>query len=150
MTPFSCIVIGNESLLIACADTVLAKGHTITAVVSRDTAIQTWAASQGLPVLASAAELTEPADWLLSIANLDLISQDALSLARKGGINFHDGPLPRYAGLNTPNWALIEGADQHGITWHVIDGGVDKGDILAQRHFDIAEDDTAYSLNAKC
>ena len=32
----------------------------------------------------------------------------------------------------------------------MMEGGIDEGDILAQRLFDIAEDDTAFSLNSKC
>ena len=68
----------------------------------------------------------------------------------KGAVNFHDGPLPRYAGLNAPVWALIAGEERHGITWHMIEGGIDEGDILQQRLFDIAPTDTALTLNAKC
>ena len=79
-----------------------------------------------------------------------MIPADVLALPAKGAINFHDGPLPRYAGLNTPAWAIINGEDSHGITWHVIEGGVDEGDILAQRMVQIAEDETAFSLNSKC
>ena len=43
--------------------------------------------------------------------------------------------------MNTPAWAIINGEDSHGITWHVIEGGVDEGDILAQRMVLIAEDE---------
>ena len=73
------------------------------------------------------------ADWLLSIANLRMIPDDVLALPTKGAINFHDGPLPAYAGLNTPAWAIINGAPTHGVSWHVIEGGVDEGDLLAQK-----------------
>ncbi|MFV1496560.1 MupA/Atu3671 family FMN-dependent luciferase-like monooxygenase [Phaeobacter sp. JH20_02] len=150
MTPFSCIVLGNESLLVACADTLMARGHSIAAVVTKDAEIRQWAADKGLSVLEDARDFGGSVDWLLSIANLEIIPDSVLTRATKGGVNFHDGPLPRYAGLNTPNWALIEGATEYGITWHMIEGGVDEGDILAQRLFEIAGDETAYSLNAKC
>lgn len=150
MTHFSCVVIGNESLLVGCAESVLAKGHQIAAVVSTDSDIRAWAQGKDLRVLEKPSEITAPFDWLLSIANLRVIPDQVLSLATKGAVNFHDGPLPRYAGLNTPNWALISGEAQHGITWHVMEGGIDEGDILAQRLFDIAQDETAFSLNSKC
>ncbi|OIQ45004.1 MAG: peptide synthetase [Roseobacter sp. MedPE-SW] len=150
MSQFSCVVIGNESLLIGCAEALLAQGHQITAVVSTDADIRAWAKGKALPLLTNPAELTQAFDWLLSIANLRVIPEPILALARKGAVNFHDGPLPRYAGLNTPNWALMAGEAQHGITWHMMEGGIDEGDILAQRLFDIAEDDTAFSLNSKC
>ncbi|MEP0154339.1 MupA/Atu3671 family FMN-dependent luciferase-like monooxygenase [Pseudophaeobacter sp.] len=150
MSQFSCVVIGNESLLIGCAEAVLARGHQIQAVVSTDSDIRAWAQGKALPVLTDPTEVTDAYDWLLSIANLRVIPNPVLALARKGAVNFHDGPLPRYAGLNTPNWAIMAGEAQHGITWHVMEGGIDEGDILAQRLFDIAEDETAFSLNSKC
>ncbi|WP_027236679.1 MupA/Atu3671 family FMN-dependent luciferase-like monooxygenase [Leisingera caerulea] len=150
MTAFTCALIGNESLLIGCADALLARGHQIRAVVSQDADIRAWAADKGLTLLEKPADLTGGFDWLLSIANLTVIPDEVLALAAKGAVNFHDGPLPHYAGLNTPNWALINGEAQHGITWHLIEGGVDEGDILAQRMFDVAGDETAFSLNSKC
>ncbi|WP_291727642.1 MupA/Atu3671 family FMN-dependent luciferase-like monooxygenase [Leisingera sp. F5] len=150
MTSFTCALIGNESLLIGCAESLLARGHQIRAVVSQDPDIRSWAAAKGLTELDNQRDLAPGFDWLLSIANLSVIPEEVLSRAAKGAVNFHDGPLPHYAGLNTPNWALINGEAQHGITWHLIEGGVDEGDILAQRRFDVAADETAFSLNSKC
>lgn len=150
MTPFSAVLIGNESLLIGCADQVLAHGHEIRAVVTEHADIIDWATSKHIPVLAHPNDVPDGFDWLLSIANLRMISNAVLKRATKGAVNFHDGPLPAYAGLNTPNWALMNGEVQHGITWHIIEGGVDEGDILAQRMFDISEGETAFSLNSKC
>ena len=152
-TPFRAILIGDESLTIACGDMVLAGGHTIASVVTRDDAVRDWAKGQGIEVLNAPRDLLGAdlqADWLLSIANLRMIPADVLALPTKGAINFHDGPLPRYAGLNTPAWAIINGEVSHGVSWHVIEGGVDEGDLLAQKHVDIAGDETAFSLNAKC
>jgi natural product biosynthesis luciferase-like monooxygenase protein len=73
-----------------------------------------------------------------------------LALAARGAVNFHDGPLPDYAGLNAPVWALLNGETRHGVTWHLIGGGVDDGAILEQRMVGIAPDETALTLNAKC
>jgi natural product biosynthesis luciferase-like monooxygenase protein len=147
------ILIGDESLTIACGDIMLSGGHQITHVVSRDDTVRDWAEGQGLPVLDAPADLLDAsvnADWLLSIANLRMIPQSVLDLPAKGAINFHDGPLPRYAGLNTPAWAIINGESEHGVSWHMIEGGVDEGDLLAQRRVEIAADETAFSLNSKC
>ena len=93
---------------------------------------------------------SEPFDWLLSIANLTVIPDAVIAQAAKGAVNFHDGPLPQMAGLNTPAWARMLGHTSHGITWHMMEGGIDEGDILEQRLFDIAPEDTAFSLNSKC
>ena len=149
---FSAILMGDESLTIACGDMILAGGHRIAAVVTRDDAVRGWAEGQGLRVEADPRALigAASADWLLSIANLRMIPAEVLAIPARGAINFHDGPLPRYAGLNTPAWAIINGETTHGISWHVIEGGVDEGDLLAQRQIDIASNETAFSLNSKC
>ena len=117
--------------------------------------MRAWATGAGLRVVEPGPDLAQrlsglPFDWLLSIANLDMLPADLLALPAKGAVNFHDGPLPRYAGLNAPVWARLMGETQHGITWHMIGGGVDEGDILLQRMFDIADDDTALTLNSRC
>lgn len=147
---FSCVLLGGESLTIACGDMILAGGHRIEQVVTRDAAVRGWAEAQGIAVCEAAAGLAAPVDYLLSIAHLEIIPGGALALARRGAVNFHDGPLPRYAGLNTPAWAILNGEAAHGVSWHVIEGGVDEGDLLAQAMIEIAADETALSLNSKC
>lgn len=155
MALFSSVVIGNESLLVQCSEKLLARGHSISAVVTQNPDIRKWAETKGLPVIeqdkgqeAALSALTF--DWLLSIANLAIIPQNVLNMAKQGAVNFHDGPLPKHAGLNAPVWALLEGETEHGITWHLIEGGVDEGDILAQRLFPVSSTDTALTLNTKC
>mgnify|MGYP001627817984 CR=1 FL=1 len=150
MTSFTCALIGNESLLAGCGDTLLGRGHRITAVVTTDDGLRGWAAKHGLDLLDAPRDLQPGFDWLLSIANLQVIPDNVLALAANGAVNFHDGPLPAYAGLNAPNWALINGEARYGITWHLLEGGIDEGDILARRVFDVAADETAFSLNSKC
>ncbi|MBV2359546.1 LLM class flavin-dependent oxidoreductase [Thalassococcus sp. CAU 1522] len=154
MTAFATIVIGEQSLLVQCSEKLLERGHSISAVVTRNPAIADWAANQALPVVAPgkglAARLVgRSCDWLFSIGNLAVLPDDVLALAERGAVNFHDGPLPRHAGLNAPVWALIEGESRHGITWHRIESGIDTGNILVQRFFDIGAQDTALTLNTK-
>jgi natural product biosynthesis luciferase-like monooxygenase protein len=151
--PFTAILFGDESLTIACGDLLLSRGHRISSVVTRDAQVEAWAANNELRVLADPGELISEgvrADWLLSIANLRMIAPEVLACAIEGAINFHDGPLPAYAGLNTPAWAIINGETSHGVTWHLMEQGADTGDIIARERIEIAEDETAFSLNSKC
>ena len=153
MTQFSAILVGNELLLRHAAETLLARGHSIAAVVTRNPELQAWARGAGLAVEDQDAPMpadAPAADWLFSVANLSILKPEMLARGRKGAINFHDGPLPRLAGLNAPVWAIIGQEPQHGVTWHMIEGGVDEGDILAQVLFDMRPDDTALTLNARC
>lgn len=153
MTVFSVLLIGNESLTRECGQVLLDRGHRIAAVVTRNPDVRTWARGAGLRVEVAgdwAALAGLSVDWLLSVANLAVIPPAVLAQATKGAVNFHDGPLPRHAGLNAPVWAILAGEARHGITWHLIEGGVDEGDILEQRLFDIAPNETALTLNTRC
>ena len=154
---FSAVLVGDQSLLIQCAEILRAEGHTIAGVMSTRAEIRAWATGEGLPF----ADLEDvratgetpgiaPADWLFSIANLTMLPEGLLALGRTGAVNFHDGPLPGYAGLNTPVWALMADETRHAITWHMMEAGVDTGDIVATQSVDIAPDETAFTLNARC
>ena len=55
--PFSCFIMGTESLLIQCGEILLREGHDIRGVVSRDRAIERWARDRQL-------ELVDPRDDL--------------------------------------------------------------------------------------
>ncbi|WP_337878095.1 MupA/Atu3671 family FMN-dependent luciferase-like monooxygenase [Caldimonas sp.] len=153
--PMRAAFIGDESLLIQCAQILQQAGHVIVAVVSRRPAIRHWASQQGVRVLQEAGQLCEapelqPLDYLFSVSNLSVLPSEVISVARVAAINFHDGPLPEYAGLNTPVWALLNGEREYGITWHLMTDKVDQGAILVQRRFAIDENETAVSLNTKC
>jgi len=155
LPPFTCALIGGDTLLIQCGEVLRARGHSIVAVVTSAPRIAAWARGNGLRVIEAqpgySAELAaEPFDHLFSITHLALIPEDVLRLPRKGAINFHDGPLPDFAGLYTPAWALVRGAQRYGITWHTIEDGIDEGDMLAQHMFDLSDEETSLSLNTRC
>ena len=152
---FSCYVMGEESLLIQCTEILLERGHDVRGIIANAPAITNWATEKGLAVFAPGKALAEtltkqpPFDYFLSITNLRIIPDAILALPKRGAINFHDGPLPKFAGLYATSWALLHQADQHGVTWHEMRSGIDKGDILVQQLFDIAKGETAFTLNVK-
>lgn len=149
------LLIGNESLTAECGKRWLERGHHLAAVVTREARVAAWASAAGLRVIAPGAGLADrtaglAVDWVLSVANLAVVPSPVLALARQGGVNFHDGPLPGYAGLNAPVWALLNGETAHAITWHLMTTGIDEGEVLATRSFEIEADETAFTLNARC
>lgn len=89
-------------------------------------------------------------DFCLSLNNFQIIKEPLLSAAKKGAINFHNGPLPRYGGVNICSWAIINGEKEYGVTWHFMDEGIDTGAIIAQRFFPIPDDATGLSLTMQC
>jgi len=151
----TCYVIGDDSLLIQCSETLLRKDHEIFGVITSNSNIKKWAAEKDLRVYNPDKSLVQilnskPYDYLFSITNLQILADEIVNSPQKAAINFHDGPLPKYAGINATSWALMDRVKNYGITWHEITSEVDKGDILKQVLFDVSENETALSLNAKC
>lgn len=152
---FTCVLMGDGSLLTQCASLLIERGHQVVTVVTANDDIARWVAEQGIKRLDSEDVIRdglpeESFDWFFSIANLRLLPNVVWQAAKKGAANFHDGPLPRHAGLNAPAWAILAGDTSYGVTWHALSEEVDKGDIYAQRLFDIAADETSLTLNIKC
>ncbi|MCH8245980.1 MAG: amino acid adenylation domain-containing protein [Bacteroidetes bacterium] len=130
-------------------------GHSIKGVFSSDDPLRMWAATEdvfhGSPDLNLDSDLKRLSfDFLFSIANPRILSEKTLSSSSRGAINFHDGPLPRYAGSNATSWALINQELEHAVTWHEMAEKVDAGRILLQERVYISPRDTAMTLNAKC
>ncbi|HLS47123.1 MAG TPA: MupA/Atu3671 family FMN-dependent luciferase-like monooxygenase, partial [Gemmatimonadales bacterium] len=153
--PLRLVLVGDGFLLRRCGELALARGHQIRGLCTANPAIVQWAAEHRIPVVPEPGRLAglldgSSLDWLFSVANLSLLPGEVLRLASRGSINYHDGPLPRHAGLNAPVWALLQQEPSHGVTWHLMTGQADRGAIVKQRLFPIAEDETALSLNFKC
>jgi methionyl-tRNA formyltransferase len=89
-------------------------------------------------------------DIMFSVNNWDVIRAELLAIPPDGIVNFHNGPLPRYRGVNSPSWAIINGEQSHGATWHFADEYIDTGDIVAMTMFELAPDETAIRLMFKC
>jgi natural product biosynthesis luciferase-like monooxygenase protein len=156
---FSCYLIGGDSLLIECGEILQSKGHSIRGVVTNAPRLSQWAIGKSIPVITADADYpatlakqsqSAPFDYLFSITHLAIIKDEVLALPQKKTINFHDGPLPAYAGLNTPAWALMNQEEKYGISWHNAVSGVDEGELLKQELFDIAGGETSLSINTKC
>jgi methionyl-tRNA formyltransferase len=63
------------------------------------------------------------------------IPPDALAVPRLGWLNGHPSLLPRHRGPLPIAWAIREGDEEVGITFHRMDAELDTGPIFAQRRF---------------
>jgi methionyl-tRNA formyltransferase len=63
--------------------------------------------------------------------------------------NVHFSLLPKYKGMYTSAWPLLNGESETGVTLHVIDAGIDTGAIIDQIAFPIDENDNASDLYRK-
>lgn len=115
------------------------------AVVRRrpsSTALADAARAAGVPVLQpaqvnaresiAAVAALEPALGL-SVAYDQILGGAMRAVPPLGLLNVHAGRLPDYRGRNVLNWALANGEREIGITVHVMDDGIDTGDIVLQQ-----------------
>jgi polyketide synthase PksN len=149
------VVVGEEILAIECTKLLLARGHTVAAMVSPSAEVLAWAEGEGLSAVRFGPDLAGRLaplrfDYLFSIANLTVLPNDVLALPSLLPINFHDGPLPRHAGLFATSWAILDGDEQHGVTWHVMTSETDTGDVLLQRAVAVDPAATVRDLDVAC
>jgi natural product biosynthesis luciferase-like monooxygenase protein len=161
MTGFSCFAVGNGTLSINCLELLLLKNCQLLGVYSPDNSLQAWCESHGIDYISSRnlfhkRLLNVEYDYLFSINNVQwIIPKNAIARAKKATINYHDAPLPKYAGLYATSWALLNGETEHGVTWHQVvhspkKDSIDAGPIFKQKIVPIRPDDTAFTLNISC
>ena len=85
-------------------------------------------------------------DIFISMSFNQIFKRAAISTPKLGIINCHAGLLPFYRGRNVLNWVLINDEPQFGITVHHVDEGIDTGDIIKQKAFQITDQDDYASL----
>ena len=95
-------------------------------------------------------EYTEAVDFRLYdkilIGGANILSKDTI-----GGyeiINSHPGYLPYVRGLDSLKWAILKGFPI-GVTTHVINEGIDEGEVIEQRFIKVDYFDTIHSLGQK-
>jgi len=148
----TCYVVGEGKLAAHCIEILTKNGFKIQKVISIDDWLLAEYANisqQGDVLISDKIEL-QPVDYIFSINNSIVLKKDFIGLAKKLAINYHDAPLPRYAGMYASNWALLNNEKTHGISWHLIAEKVDAGAILQTEQFEISENETAFTLNTKC
>jgi methionyl-tRNA formyltransferase len=89
-------------------------------------------------------------DLLLNVHSLYIVHPQVLRAPTLGAFNLHPGPLPRYAGLNVPCWALYNGEETHGVTLHRMAPDVDAGAIAYADEFHIGPRDTGLTVMSAC
>ena len=160
-------VLGNGTIAVECCRHILASGNGIAFMVgdAKDDGKDGWQKSLKKFADENGVEFHQPdaineekwygffrkqaPDYLLSFQYRFIIKRQIIGSARKLAANLHFAPLPKYRGMYPVAWALLNGEKEFGVTLHVIDPGVDSGDIIAQKLFPIEENDTAKTLYMK-
>ena len=160
------LLVGEEAAGTQTLKTLLTTSHKLVAVLASETkgglgSGNLWTIAQRMGCPTWPAKLVkdpafadrmraEGVDLLLNVHSLFVINKEVVAAPRLGAFNMHPGPLPRYAGLNAPSWALSRGETTHGVTIHWMLAGIDTGPIAYQAIFDVTEDDTGLTVSTKC
>jgi methionyl-tRNA formyltransferase len=97
------------------------------------------------PAVVSAIRDAAP-DVIFEIGWSQMIGREVLDMAPKGCIGIHDSLLPKAQGAASLNWALIWGEPSWGISLFYLEERFDKGEIIAQRAYEIDDDDDINTL----
>lgn len=78
-----------------------------------------------------------------------LLPSECLTIPKRGIFVVHDTLLPKYRGMATTIWPLINGEKETGLTLMYADRETDAGDIVDQIKIPIHEKDTGRTMNDK-
>jgi len=85
-------------------------------------------------------------DLFIAVGYTNLLKQQLLSVPQILAVNFHASLLPAYRGKHPVFWALRNGERWSGLTVHVMDIGLDTGDILYQIRVRTRKNDSVATL----
>lgn len=151
----SAYVVGKGSVAQQCAELVQSFGLPcffldrggISGAFAEKRALGAGFASAPATPAAIGSILRDGARKLVLSVNNDFLFPDAwLKNSQALVINYHNSLLPKHRGMNAEAWTIFEGDTTAGITWHLVDKGIDTGRILYQKTIPLHDDTTSISL----
>lgn len=79
-------------------------------------------------------------EFIISVQYHAILKQKHIDQAKTMALNLHMAPLPEYRGCNQFSFAIIDEKKVFGTTLHEMTLGIDDGDIIAERRFEISND----------
>jgi len=157
-----CVIWGDGPWAAQALGDLADHGHPVAGAVIRhasaESALRDGARARGIDVIQPPdANADDVRSWVtalrpdlsISIQYDQIIRRPLRAAAPAGFINVHPGKLPWYRGRSTVNWAIVNGESEVGVTVHLMDDGVDTGDILLQDTVPIEWPDTYASMLEK-
>lgn len=148
-------VVGKGSVAQQCAELVqsfgvpcrfLDRGGISGAFAEKRALGADFASSPATPAAIEAILRNGAKTLVLSVNNDFLFPGPWLENSEAVVINYHNSLLPKHRGMNAEAWTIFEGDSTAGITWHLVDKGIDTGKILFQKPLPIHDDTTSISL----
>lgn len=162
------VFMGTPDFAVPCLQALIDNGHEVAAVVTQPDRpkgrsgklapppVKELAVQHDIPVLQPEKvktpevvnQLKELApEVIVVVAFGQILSQAILDIPCYGCINVHGSLLPKYRGAGPIQWSIINGDKTTGVTTMYMEKGLDTGDMILKREFDILEKDTYESLH---
>ena len=164
------VFMGTPEFAVPCLQALIDSGHELAGVVTQpDRAkgrgnkltpppVKALAEQYGIPVFqpekVKTPEFVETLrgltpEVIVVVAFGQILSQAILDIPPKGCINVHGSLLPQYRGAGPIQWSIINGDKTTGVTTMYMDKGLDTGDMILKKEFEITEQDTYESLGER-
>ena len=162
MKPRSVVFLGAKEIGTFCLQYLLENREVldiqVTAIVGRkliglddNLSVPQLAENYAIPMVSSVKEIPET-DFIISVQHNEILKRSDIDKAAILAVNLHMAPLPEYRGCNQFSFAIMDQCKEFGTTLHVLDEGIDNGDILAERRFEMNDEmwvDDLYSRTVK-
>ena len=122
--------------------------------LARTDPIEQFCGENGIPTLEVKTVNSQQCRQYLASLDCDVIfnqshhilKRDVLDIPKIGVLNRHGAPLPHYRGRLAPFWQIMNGETHGGLTYHLLDEGIDSGPIVYQDKIPITPQDNVNTL----
>ena len=88
-------------------------------------------------------------DFIFVASWSEKLKKDIINLPKIAAINVHPSLLPKYRGPNPYQRTIMNGETKTGLTFHLINDQLDRGEILLQKEIEILKTDNGKTLKNK-
>lgn len=163
------VLMGNGPFAVPSFDRIVETGHDVIEVVARppvvnsgkappESPVVTWARTRSLSLqMPASINDVSTVEWLKGLhADLfvvcdygQILSKDALSASRLGGINLHGSLLPRHRGAAPVQWSILAGDSVAGVSVIHMTPALDAGPVLTRAATPITPQEDAGALEQR-
>lgn len=162
------VFMGTPEIAIDSLESIISAGHDVLAVVTQPdrpkgrgksivmSPVKEVALNHGIRVI-QPQKASDPLfvqeirdlspDLIVVEAFGQILKKDLLEVPRFGCVNIHVSLLPRLRGAAPINWTLINGDKKTGVTTMFMDEGLDTGDIIMAKEFELDDEINAGQLH---
>lgn len=153
------VLMGTNAFVVPMFEKIADAGHEIMAVFTRapkpvgrkkvltPSPVHAWADARGIPVFHNVREYDMRPDMVVVVSYGAILRDNVLDSAPC--INIHPSDLPKYRGPSPIRTAIYNGDRASAVCLMQITAELDAGDVYMRRAFEIGENDTNETIEAR-